>query len=254
MVTATIAPVTTMMTTMIPATFSSSHSDLAAEVERLRPLADMGRMAATVAHEIRNPLAGISANAELLREALGSSPDTESVDIILSEVDRLGHLVADLLYYSREREPDHSPLDLALLARTTCELSNTAAEQSGVTLVWEGQGRGIGDMDLSRQALLNVVRNAIQACGEGGRVALHISDGRIAVIDSGHGVPEALREHIFEPFITGKTRGLGLGATVAQRCLRRQDGDLSLESTGSQGSLFALTWPAAPATRRIPAV
>jgi signal transduction histidine kinase len=239
---------------MMTAAMPTAEHDLNAELARLRPLAEMGRMAATVAHEIRNPLAGISANAELLRESLATSPDAESVDIILAEVERLGHLVTDLLYYSRERDPEHQPLDLAMLARTTCELSASAAEQAGVALTWSGSGRGLGDMDLSRQALLNVVRNAIQACAEGGRVALQVGDGCIEVVDTGHGVPEVLRERLFDPFITGKTRGLGLGATVARRCLRRQDGDLVLTSTSDHGSTFVLNWPAVPASRRLPAV
>ncbi len=222
---------------------SMNAEQLLAEIERLRPLAEMGRMAATVAHEIRNPLAGISANAELLREAVPSGPDSESVDIILAEVDRLGHLVTDLLYYSREREADLRPIDLPWLARTTCELSQVEAERAGVELVWSGRGRAIGDTDLSRQALLNVIRNAVQACREGGRVALMIVDGGITVQDTGCGVPEILRERLFEPFITGRTRGLGLGATVARRCQRRQRGELALIDTGPSGSSFALNWP-----------
>jgi signal transduction histidine kinase len=221
-----------------------SVDQLQAELARLRPLAEMGRMAATVAHEIRNPLAGISANAELLREAV-SGPDSECVDIILAEVERLGHLVTDLLYYSREREPELRPIDLPWLARTTCELSQSDAERAGVELTWAGRGRALGDTELSRQALLNVIRNAVQACREGGRVALLIEDGRIIVEDTGGGVPEILRERLFEPFITGRTRGLGLGATVARRCQRRQQGDLTLTATGPTGSRFSLSWPTA---------
>jgi two-component system, NtrC family, sensor histidine kinase PilS len=220
-----------------------SVEQLQAELARLRPLAEMGRMAATVAHEIRNPLAGISANAELLREAVTTGPDSECVDIILAEVERLGHLVTDLLYYSREREPENRPIDLPWLARTTCELTQVDAERAGVELTWSGRGRATGDTELSRQALLNVIRNAIQACREGGRVALLIEDARITVEDTGAGVPEILRERLFEPFITGRTRGLGLGATVARRCQRRQRGDLVLAATGPTGSRFALSWP-----------
>jgi signal transduction histidine kinase len=221
-----------------------TNDQLVAEIERLRPLAEMGRMAATVAHEIRNPLAGISANAELLREAVSSGPDGESVDIILAEVERLGHLVTDLLYFSRERDADLRPIDLPWLARTTCELSQVEAERAGVELTWGGRGRALGDTDLSRQALLNVIRNAVQACREGGRVHLAVEEGRIAVQDTGAGVPEILRERLFEPFITGRTRGLGLGATVARRCQRRQRGDLVLATTASTGSCFVLNWPA----------
>ncbi len=219
-------------------------ASLSAELARLRPLAEMGRMAATVAHEIRNPLAGISANAELLREGLADPHDVESVDIILAEVDRLGHLVTDLLYYSRERAAERKAIDLAWLVRTTCDLSQALAQKLSVELTWEGGGRAFGDQDLARQALLNVVRNAIQACDPGGRVRLVASAALIEVHDTGHGVPEALRERLFEPFVTGRTRGLGLGATVARRCQQRQSGDLRLTTTGPTGSIFALTWPA----------
>ena len=215
---------------------------LEAELKRLRPLAEMGRMAATVAHEIRNPLTGISANAELLRESVGDPADIESVDIILAECERLGRLVTDLLYYSRERAVDRRPLDLVWLARTTIELSQHDAERAGVDLHWSGHGRAMGDADLARQALLNVLRNAMQACAKGGSVELQVSDGCIAVTDSGSGVPEAIRATLFDPFVTGRTRGLGLGATVARRCQQRQGGDLALARTGSDGSVFALTW------------
>jgi signal transduction histidine kinase len=215
---------------------------LAAEVARLRPLAEMGRMAATIAHEVRNPLAGISANAELLREVVADPRDQELVDIILGEVSRLGNLVTDLLYYSRERVCEPKDIDLAWLARTTCDLSRSEAEKAGVTLTWTGAGSARGDGDLARQALLNVVRNAIQACAAGGRVRLDVSDRRIAVIDGGRGVPEAIRDRLFEPFVTGRTRGLGLGSTVAKRCMQRQNGDLLLAETGPGGSTFALIW------------
>lgn len=220
-------------------------SALIEELRRLRPLAELGRMAATVAHEVRNPLAGISANAELVREALSDPADVECVDIILGEVDRLGRLVTDLLYYSRERDADRRLFDLAVLARTTCDLSSTAAAKAGVQLTHRGSGMGVGDVELSRQALLNVVRNAIEACRAGGSVVVDVAAGSVSVRDQGRGVPEPLRAKIFEPFITGRTRGLGLGATVAKRCQQRQGGDIVLQATGEEGSVFMLTWPVA---------
>jgi signal transduction histidine kinase len=220
----------------------TERSQLRSEVARMKPMAELGRMAATVTHEIRNPLAGISANAELLREALSDPRDIELVDTILGEVQRLGSLVTDLLYYCRERPAEERPLDLASVARATVELSRPDAEAAGVTLSCHGTGTARGDNDLSRQALLNVVRNATQACVAGGVVRLEISDGRIAVRDTGRGVPREVRDTLFEPFVTGKTRGLGLGATVARRCQLRQGGDLQLAETGPGGSLFVLSW------------
>lgn len=222
---------------------ATERRQLRAEVARLRPMADLGRMAATVTHEIRNPLAGISANAELLRESLNDPRDVELVDTILGEVHRLGNLVTDLLYYCRERPATCRALDLAWLARTTCELMRPDAEHSGVNLSFGGNGNAHGDPELSRQGLLNVVRNALQACQRGGAVRLEVSDGFIEVHDTGKGVPAAIRDTMFDPFVTGKTRGLGLGSTVARRCQQRQGGDLRLVETGATGSVFALSWP-----------
>lgn len=215
---------------------------LLAEIERLRPMAELGRLAATVAHEIRNPLAGISANAEILRDVQTDPMDVESVDIILSEVQRLSRLVDDLLQYSREREARTQPLDLFQVARGVADLQRMQAEQEGVHVNLTGHGMAQGDAELSRQALLNVLRNALQACRTGGAVELQISDGTIAVCDAGHGVPDALRETLFEPFVTGRTRGLGLGAAVARRCMQRQGGDVRLERTGPEGSCFVMSW------------
>jgi len=219
---------------------------LIAEVARLRPLAELGRMAATVAHEVRNPLAGISANAELLREAVHDPDDAESVDIILAEVGRLGSLVTDLLLYTRERPPRHDPIDLADIARTACELSQHAAERAAVRLEWEGAGTGYGDRELSVQALLNIIRNAIQACDVDGEVTVLVDGARVEVVDTGNGVPHEVRDHLFEPFVSGRTRGLGLGAAVAHRCLRRQGGEVRLADSGSEGTTVCLAWSEGP--------
>lgn len=216
---------------------------LVREIERLRPLAELGRMAATVAHEVRNPLAGISANAELLREILADPEDVESVDVILGEVERLSTLVNDLLLYTRERPPRSDPIDLAQLARGAIDLCGCDADERGVGMHLRGDGVGQGDGELSRQALLNILRNAIQACARGGSVTLTVADGRIRITDTGAGVPEDLRERLFEAFVTGRTRGLGLGAAVARRCLRRQGGDIVLDRTEiDAGSSFVLVW------------
>lgn len=224
-------------------TTEMSADALRDELERLRPMAELGRMAATVAHEVRNPLAGISANAELVREALSDPADQHCVDVILGEVERLGRLVTDLLFYSREREAGAQPLDLLQLARSADSFTCAQAGAAGVRIVVTGSGRCQGDSELSRQALLNVVRNAVEACREGGVVTLQVSETQIDVIDQGRGVPEALRGRLFEPFVTGRTRGLGLGAAVAHRCMQRQGGDLLMAQTGPEGSVFTLRWP-----------
>jgi two-component system sensor histidine kinase HydH len=203
-------------------------------------------MAATVAHEVRNPLAGISANAELLAEAPLDPEDKETIDIILGEVHRLSQLVTDLLTYAREREPRFEVVDLGALAKHACELSLPEAEKFGIVLRVKGHGRAFADNDLSRQALLNVLRNAIQASPEAGTVHILVEDARLVVMDQGTGVPTQLRANLFEPFVTGRTRGMGLGAAVALRCQQRQGGYLALTATGPSGSSFEFGWQACP--------
>ena len=220
-----------------------SKDALIAEIERLRPLAELGRMSATVAHEVRNPLTGISANAEVIREALQDPEDVESLDMILQEVQRLSDLVSDLLHYSRERDARSDHIDLSREARAVVELLRKDAAESGVILEFRGHGLAVGDSQLSRQSLLNIVRNALQACRSGGSVQLLVAPGQILVCDSGSGVPKALQETLFDPFVTGRTRGLGLGASVARRCMQRQQGDVRLRSSSETGSEFLMTWP-----------
>ena len=219
------------------------QSALIAEIERLRPLAELGRMAATVAHEVRNPLTGISANAEIIRESITDPDDLESIDMILQEVHRLSELVSDLLHYSREREARADHIDLNQEARAVVELLRSYAAEAGIILNYEGSGLALGDSQLTRQSLLNIVRNAIQACKCGGQVTIQIEQNSLSIRDQGGGVPEALQERLFEPFVTGRTRGLGLGASVARRCMQRQNGDVLLGETGPTGSVFIMQWP-----------
>ncbi len=214
------------------------------EIERLKPMAELGRLATTIAHEVRNPLTGISANAELLRDVLTDPMDIESVDIILNEVDRLAHLVSDLMDYSKERIANAEPLDLHQLASSVTELVRADAEACGVELLCSSVGdsgcEAIGDNELSRQALLNIVRNAIQAAQT--TVTVQVAPNSVHVIDDGSGVPLELRETLFEAFVTGRTRGLGLGAAVAKRCMSRQLGKVTLAAASEKGSDFAFMW------------
>ena len=168
--------------------------------------------------------------------------DQDCVDVILAEVDRLSNLVTDLMLYTREREPTIGPMDLCSLAQQTAELCRAEGDKAQVAIEVEGQGAVQGDQDLSRQALLNVVRNGIQASAPGSVLKMVVEEDHILIVDQGKGVPEEIRDDLFTPFVTGRTRGLGLGAAVARRCLRRQGGEIDLRSTSADGTTFCMRW------------
>ena len=219
------------------------------ELDRAEHLAEVGTLAAGLAHEIRNPLAIILAHAELLGlEAKGK--EAERAEEILEETERLRRLLDDFLHYARPMELRLAETDLGELW-TRCideaELLYPAAkfklEARGSRLVAHC------DADRMRQIALNLLANAAAHSGEDGRVEVGIEvEGRnlmVRVADSGSGVDEDLRTRLFEPFVSGRDGGTGLGLALSRSLARAHGGELRLASTGSEGSVFELTIPIA---------
>jgi signal transduction histidine kinase len=210
----------------------------------------MGLMAATLAHEIRNPLASICTNGETLR-ALMTDDDRKIryVDSILNEVERLETLVASVLRFSGCRKLVESSVPMMRLTVDVLETVREQAEQQGVQLVVRGEECSAkGDGDLIERILDNLVRNALEAMTDSGTLTITIgtrSTGGVAVEveDSGPGLPDPDAELVFEPFFTTRVRGMGLGLPLARKIAERHGGRLTARHATLGGAVFLLELP-----------
>ena len=220
-----------------------------AERERL---ASLGRMAATVAHEIKNPLSAIKSIAQVMREDENLRNEYErDLGLIVGETDRLSQSVTQLLSFARKESPVGQPLSVDELVRSVADLFRANAREQGIVLDCEVNvqaelaGRSVAAV---RDALSNLLLNALQATPQGGRVELVASaantDLVISVQDSGSGVPADLRERIWEPFFTTRQRGTGLGLAIVRKRVQEIGGSASLEvGNNGNGALFQLRVP-----------
>jgi signal transduction histidine kinase len=220
-----------------------------AERERL---AALGRMAATVAHEIKNPLSAIKSIAQVMREDETLRHEYErDLGLIVGETDRLSQSVTQLLSFARKESPAVEPLSVDELVRSVADLFRASAREQGVALDCrvnvqaELAGKSVSAL---RDALSNLLLNALQATPPGGRVELIAAaangDLLISVQDSGSGVPPDLRERIWEPFFTTRQRGTGLGLAIVRKRVQEVGGSASLDlNHNNRGSVFQLRVP-----------
>jgi len=210
--------------------------------ERERRLASLGEMSAVLAHEIKNPLASLKGNAQLLAAMLpeGEKPRAKAQRVV-DEAVRLEKLIQDLLAFVRTGTIERAPYDPANLAR------DAASAVAGEVEVRAGQVRPFPvDGNRMREVLVNLIDNAI-AAGPPAVVTVAVDKGWLIyeVIDHGSGVPAADREKIFEPFHTGKTRGTGLGLSIAKRLVELHRGTLTVDDAPGGGARFRIALPEA---------
>ena len=219
-------------------------------------LARLGEMAAVVAHEVKNPLAGIRGALEVIGGRMPpASRDRAVLGDIVGRIDSLNDTVHDLLVFARPREPRLAPVPLVHLLEATAALlkrdpahATTQVDIAGETPIVEV------DAEQLQTVLLNLLLNAAQAAGAGGRVRAEISSDnglcRVAIADNGPGIPAEIRERIFEPFFTTKHRGTGLGLPTAKRVVERHQGTITIDCPAEGGTIVTLILPADSRTRR----
>jgi len=211
-----------------------------ARLRRSESLAQLGALSAAVAHELRNPLAGISGALQVITRSMEEgSLHHQVLGKVDGEVRRLNTLVTDLLAFARPGTAKLQAVALRPLVDEVVEM--VSPEHSGVRFEVEGHGGAQADPNLVRQILHNLVRNAVDAVGEGGTVRVELAPGSVWVADDGPGVPPQDVGRIFEPFVTTKTRGTGLGLAISLRSAHGMEGDLRLEPSGPlEGACFHL--------------
>jgi two-component system sensor histidine kinase PilS (NtrC family) len=222
------------------------------EVERAERLASIGRLAAGIAHEIRNPLASISGSMEMLKTTPGADADSRQLmDIAVREVDRLNRLITDLLDYARPHSEERRRLDLGeQVAEIVRAFEQERREKIRVKAALPNNIVVEAATGQLRQVLWNLIRNAADAMPQGGEIAIELStDAKRAALtirDQGAGIPRDRLERIFEPFYSTKTGGTGLGLATVARIVADHGGAIDVASEPEQGATFTVRLPLAP--------
>jgi len=212
--------------------------------------AALGRLAGGIAHELRNPLTAIRMAVESSADS-GEEQRAEASRVALAEIGRLDRTLGELLDYVRPRPLSRTPVSLAALFEDVAALLRPQCEHLGVRLEISVRAAGgaedivvEADADRLKQALLNLVLNGAQAQVHGGVVRLRGLPDRIEVEDEGPGIPESVREKLFEPFVTTRAAGIGLGLAVVARVAEEHGFDLDFH-TGGEGTVFVLSFASA---------
>jgi two-component system sensor histidine kinase PilS (NtrC family) len=226
----------------------------------------VAELSASLAHEIKNPLASIRSSIEQLADAARENEEERFLaQLVIRESDRLSRLLTEFLDFSRVRVTDARQVDLGTVAEKAAEVVRNHPDcgDAAVIEVVRQPAPLEGDEDLLHRVVVNLVLNAVQA-GEGkSRVTVEVREARpselprglpmgsavlLEVSDDGPGIPENLKERLFEPFVTGRTGGSGLGLAIVQRAVEAHRGVILVESVPGQGTVFSVVLPSSGST------
>ncbi len=244
----------------------SDVSDTRSRLERSRhqllvaeKLASVGKLAASVAHEIRNPLTAMKMWLFSIRDAVGENADlARKLAIISEEIARLESIVRDFLEFSRPLTLDCQPQDVGAVIEQTLELLAPRFQGEKIKTTYMPRPalpRVMADAAQLKQVLLNLLGNAADAMPGGGEIRITANaekdaDGRpmvvVRICDTGPGMPQDVQRRIFEPFFSTKEKGTGLGLCIAAQVMARHRGGLVLQSSTEKGTTFAIWMPVAP--------
>lgn len=217
------------------------------EQERMCRLAATGELAATLAHEIKNPLNAIGGAATYIGKNTKGSLTKEFVSVITSEVSRINNLTTTLLSFSKTASPNPEPTDLNRVVRDSLTLLSKESPDLQVTVTEElAADLPLVNCDYNqiKQVIINLLINAHDAVSENGEIKVKTWQKKnrtyLAVEDNGSGISAEIIHNIFNPFFTTKTRGTGLGLAISKKIAKEHGGDLTVESTPGEGSTFTL--------------
>lgn len=217
-------------------------------IRRSEKFAAIGRMAAGIAHEIRNPLASMSGSIQMMRGGDADPMQARLMDIVLREIDRLNQLISDFLQFARPSPPDLREVDLAELLAEVQTMFDNRGEAARLVIEVDEPCGVWADPARLRQVVWNLLLNAADAMPQSGQITIRAErredDVRIAVQDDGVGMAPDVIEHIFDPFYTTKPEGTGLGLAQVHRIVEEHAGTLEVDSRPDVGTTFTVVLPA----------
>jgi two-component system sensor histidine kinase HydH len=223
------------------------------EISRNQRLASVGRLAAGVAHEIRNPLSSIKGFATYFKERYQDiSEDFQNANIMIQEVDRLNRVISQLLEFARPVTLSPQSIDFQTIIDDSIKLVEKLAKDKSIVIIKkdiEKINRVTVDPDRISQVLLNLYLNAIEAMDDGGELVVSISldKGREAIVirisDTGRGIGKDDLANIFDPYFTTKSTGTGLGLAIAHNVIEAIGGEIEVESRQGHGTTFRIIIP-----------
>ena len=220
------------------------------QLELSRRLASLGRMAAGIAHEIRNPLGTLRGFAQYFGKEAGAETDGEKyADLMVSEVDRLNESISTLLQFARAPEPQHSKVDVEKLFDKLNTLLIADCEAAGISLQQQLTPgiRLFADADLLLQVLLNIIQNSIRVTDAGGEIIMKVYAQNESVVleisDTGQGMSEEVQGEMFDPFFSTRKDGTGLGLAISHQIVEQHRGRIEVESNVGQGTIMQVILP-----------
>ena len=240
----------------------AENRELSRKMVHVAKMASMGKLAATVAHEINNPLGGILTYAKLISRKISAGPMSEEerkaalgyLEAAISEIKRCGNIVKNLLHFSRSSESVMEKVDIHNLIDKSLSITNHHFEMNGISTATQLEAKDpnfIGNANQIVQVLIALFMNAVEAMPRGGALTVATQDVfgqdalRVSVADNGKGIPQEIRSSIFEPFFTTKEDGhsTGLGLAVVYGIMLGHEGKIEVESELGRGTTFILTLP-----------
>ncbi|ABQ26872.1 sensor histidine kinase [Geotalea uraniireducens] len=221
------------------------------EMRKKERLATMGEVVARVAHEMRNPLFGITAAAQILAMELKlTAPQKELMNSLFTEARRMNHLVEELLDCSKEMILKKTPFDLVKALNESLSFNEVFIIEKKLNLqkrLPDGELTVVADPERVRQVMVNILKNAVDATATGGTIAVGLvktgGDVSIHVTDSGPGIADDAIEKIFDVFYTTKKHGTGLGLSISRKIADAHDGALTASNNAGGGATFTFTLP-----------
>jgi len=227
----------------------SEQKQLDRQLAQMEKLSAIGELAAGLAHEIKNPLAGIKGAIEIIRDSMASNhPHRQVLGEVLCEVRRIDRSVMNLLSYSKPQLPDFTQIDLCRVIGNVVSFLQKIADSKGIRLHSPSSQEPVlitGDENEMKQLFMNLILNSLEAIEKQGNVWIRLrslanSSVTIEIIDDGPGIPPEQRSKVFLPFFTSKPHGTGLGLATCKRIVTNHGGDIRVDSEPGKGTRFTI--------------